>query len=180
MDMGQEPRRETIHLSDLLVKVADEFQPHAQAKGQSLALEGTADGCKVRGDALQLLQALRNVLGNAIKYTPDNGSIHLSLERADGMAKIEVRDTGYGIPAGDLPYIFNRFFRVRNNGHEKVEGNGLGLAIVKSIIEQHGGQVTVESEPGSGSCFTLTLPLLTEGRSVLAEVNSTLESDRTA
>jgi signal transduction histidine kinase/response regulator RpfG family c-di-GMP phosphodiesterase len=177
MDMDQEPKRETVDLSELLVKVADEFQPHAQAKRQSLALEGTATDCKVQGDALQLLQALRNVLGNAIKYTPDNGSIHLSLGQSNGMAVIKVHDTGYGIPASDLPYIFNRFFRVRNNGHEKVEGNGLGLAIVKSIIEQHGGEVTVKSEPGSGTCFTLTLPLFSESRQVLAEVTSTQGSD---
>ena len=178
MDLGLEPRRETVDLSELLVQVADEFQPHAQAKGQSLSLEGTTADTRVRGDALQLLQAFRNVLGNAIKYTPGQGSISLSLERADGMAVIKVRDTGYGIPAASLPFIFNRFYRVRNNRHEKVEGNGLGLAIVKSIAEQHGGEVSVESEPGTGSCFIITLPLFTEDRKVLAETNSTRESTK--
>ena len=59
----------------------------------------------------------------------------------------------------DLPNLFKRFYRVRNNGHDEIEGNGLGLAIVKSIAEQHGGDVTVESEPGKGSCFNFTLPL---------------------
>jgi signal transduction histidine kinase len=70
-----------------------------------------------------------------------------------------VHDSGYGIPASDLPHIFERFYRVRNNGHDDIEGNGLGLAIVKSIIEQHGGSVSVESEVGNGSCFTISLPL---------------------
>ena len=74
------------------------------------------------------------------------------------MSRIKVRDTGYGILAADLPFIFDRFYRIRNNGHEKIEGNGLGLAIVKSITEQHGGEISVESEPGVGSCFTISFP----------------------
>jgi signal transduction histidine kinase len=75
------------------------------------------------------------------------------------MVIIQGQDTGDGIPATDLPHIFDRFYRVRNNGHEDIEGNGLGLAIVKAIAEQHGGDVSVESELEKGSCFTLTLPL---------------------
>ena len=78
------------------------------------------------------------------------------------MALIKIQDTGYGIPSSDLPHIFDRFYRVRNNGHDEIEGNGLGLAIVKSIAQQHGGDVTVESEPGKGSCFIVTIPLVNE------------------
>ena len=73
---------------------------------------------------------------------------------------IQVEDTGYGIPAADLPFVFNRFYRVRSGKASEVEGNGLGLAIVKSTAQQHGGDVTVESEVGKGTCFTLTLPLV--------------------
>jgi signal transduction histidine kinase len=160
MDLGQELKREKVDLSQLLTKVADEFKPHAQAKGQTLALEQTAAGSLVSGDELQLLQALRNLIGNAIKYTPQDGVVTIRLEQKDGRSLIKIRDTGYGIPAASLPFIFNRFYRVRNNGHSEVEGNGLGLAIVKSIIEQHEGEVTVESEPGVGSCFTVSLPSL--------------------
>jgi signal transduction histidine kinase len=79
--------------------------------------------------------------------------------------QVDVRDTGFGIPAADLPFIFDRFYRVRNGKHNEVEGNGLGLAIVKSIVEQHGGQINVESKPDSGSCFTLNLPLMNKNRS---------------
>jgi signal transduction histidine kinase len=143
-----------------LAKVADEFHPHAQAKGQSLVLEQATHGSQVSGDPLQLLQALRNLVGNAVKYTPENGSITIGLEQKEGRSWIKIRDTGYGIPAASLPFIFNRFYRVRNTGQSEVEGNGLGLAIVKSIIEQHEGEVTVESEPGLGSCFTVSLPNL--------------------
>jgi signal transduction histidine kinase/DNA-binding response OmpR family regulator len=159
MDLGQELKREKVDLPQLVTKVADEFKPHAQAKRQSITLERAASGSFVRGDELQLLQALRNLVGNAVKYTPEDGSIKISLEQKDGRALIKIRDTGYGIPAASLPFVFNRFYRVRN-GHSEIEGNGLGLAIVKSIIEQHEGQVTVESEPGVGSCFTVSLPSL--------------------
>jgi signal transduction histidine kinase/DNA-binding response OmpR family regulator len=157
MDLGQELKREKVDFSPLLTKVADEFKPHAQAKGQSLTLEQAA-GPQVCGDELQLLQALRNLVGNAVKYTPENGSITIGLEQKDGRVLVKVRDTGYGIPAASLPFVFNRFYRVRNNGHSEIEGTGLGLAIVKSIIEQHAGNVTVESEPGVGSCFTVSIP----------------------
>jgi signal transduction histidine kinase len=78
------------------------------------------------------------------------------------LALFKVQDTGYGIPVADLPHIFDRFYRVRNNGHDEIEGNGLGLAIVRSIAEQHGGDVTVESEVGKGSCFRVSLPLMGE------------------
>ncbi len=129
-------------------------------KDRASALEQATHGSQVSGDALQLLQALRNLVGNALKYTPENGSITIGLDQKDGRSLIKIRDTGYGIPAASLPFIFNRFYRVRNNGHSEVEGNGLGLAIVKSIIEQHHGEVTVESEPDLGSCFTVSLPNL--------------------
>ena len=75
------------------------------------------------------------------------------------MAMFRVQDTGRGIPQADLPFIFNRFYRVHNDDTSKVEGNGLGLAIVKSIVDQHNGQVSVKSAPASGTCFSVSLPL---------------------
>lgn len=159
MDLGAEPKHEILDVTHLLWQIADEFQPQAEVKRQLLTLEKTEHSLKVRGDALQLSQVLRNLIGNAIKYTPNGGAITLSIEHKANMALIKVRDTGYGIPSSDLPYIFDRFYRVRNNGHDDIEGNGLGLAIVKSIAEQHGGDVTVESDTGKGTCFTFTLPL---------------------
>jgi signal transduction histidine kinase len=159
MDIGLELKREPVDLSPLLTGIADEFKPQAKAKQQKLTLEGAIPTYKVSGDALRLRQALRNLIGNAIKYTPDGGTITLSLEQDSDIVRIKIRDTGYGIPASDLPHLFKRFYRVRNNGHDEIEGNGLGLAIVKSIAEQHGGDVTVESEIGKGTCFTLDFPL---------------------
>ena len=160
MDLDAKVQHEILDLTPMLVKLADEFKPQAEAKGQVLTLGQTEASSKVRGDALKIRQALRNLIGNAIKYTPNGGSVTLSLEHEANRVNIHIQDTGYGIPASDLPNLFNRFYRVRNNGHDEIEGNGLGLAIVKSTAESHGGDVTVESEPGKGSCFTFTLPLM--------------------
>ena len=158
MDLGAESRHDTLDLTAVLWEIADEFQPQAEAKRQLLTIGDTAPNSIVQGDALQLRQALRNLIGNALKYTPDGGTITLSLQQDAGMVQIKIKDTGYGMPASELPHIFDRFYRVRNNGHDDVEGNGLGLAIVKSIIEQHQGTIAVQSEPGKGSCFTISLP----------------------
>ncbi|MFT3892839.1 MAG: response regulator [Anaerolineales bacterium] len=159
-DLGMEHKQETIDLPELLIKLVDEFQPAAQAKRQSLTLEETAAHSQVQGDALQLHQAFRNLIGNAIKYTPSGGAVTVSMKEAADSVQIRIKDTGYGIPSNDLPLIFNRFYRVRNNGHDEIEGNGLGLAIVKNVLEQHGGDVAVESELGKGSCFIVSLPVL--------------------
>jgi len=162
MDLGAEPTREILDVTHLLHQMADEFQPQASAKRQTLMLAKTAASSVVRGNALQLRQALQNLIGNAIKYTPEGGTVTLSSEHEAGLVRIHIRDTGYGMPAADVQHVFDRFYRVRNNGHDEIEGNGLGLAIVKSTIQQHGGEISVESEPGQGSCFTFTLPLANE------------------
>jgi signal transduction histidine kinase len=162
MDLGIELKRESIDMASMLVQLADEFKPQASAKEQTLTLQQANLSFTVEGDALKLGQALRNLLSNAIKYTPNGGSITVVLEHASNRMDIKIKDTGYGIPASDLPHIFNRFYRVRNNGHDEIQGNGLGLAIVKSIAQQHGGDVTVESSSSEGTCFTFTLPLASE------------------
>ncbi|HEU0296308.1 MAG TPA: ATP-binding protein [Anaerolineales bacterium] len=159
-DLGVETRRDKVDVMHLLWEVAGEIGFQAEMKGQSLTIEKIELDTKVLGDALQIRQALRNLIGNAVKYTPAGGVIRLSLEHESNMAKISIKDTGYGIPSSDLPHIFDRFYRVRDNGHDQIDGNGLGLAIVKSIAEGHGGDVTVESEVGQGTCFTLKLPLV--------------------
>jgi signal transduction histidine kinase len=107
-------------------------------------------------------QLFRNLIGNAIKYTPRGGEVSLMAKATDTQALIEVKDNGYGIPASDLPFIFNRFYRVRSGKNGEEEGNGLGLAIVKSIVEHHGGQINVESEPQKGTNFSISLPVLTK------------------
>jgi len=162
MDLRAESMQEEVNINHLLLEITNEFQPQANAKRQFLTLGKTIPSTNVLGDPLQLRQIFRNLIGNAVKYTPGDGAVDIAMEKDDRSVKIHIKDTGYGIPAVDLPHIFDRFYRVRNNGHDDIEGNGLGLAIVKSIAEGHGGDVTVESEVGKGSCFTITLPIMTQ------------------
>ena len=115
---------------------------------------------KVVGNPLQLQQVLRNLIGNAIKYTPAEGSITVETEVKDKLAWISVADTGLGIPEEDIPFIFDKFYRVESEDRDDIQGNGLGLAIVKSIVEQHRGKITLKSKVGAGSTFKFSLPLV--------------------
>ncbi|MDZ4806535.1 MAG: ATP-binding protein [Candidatus Eisenbacteria bacterium] len=133
-------------------------------------LEGAADNQNVTlqnnvpnglplviADAGSLEQILVNLLDNAIKYTPPGGQVTLSAVRKDGRIRVTVVDTGIGIPAGDLPRLFERFFRVDRGRSREQGGTGLGLAIVKHLVHLQGGELGVESEPGRGSTFWFTL-----------------------
>ena len=133
-------------------------------RAKSLAIERKIivdhkENLVVRGDAQRLRQLLANLVDNAIKYTPDHGTITLSLFKDDSWARMEVTDTGIGIAPDHLPHIFDRFYRVDKVRSRTSSGTGLGLAIVKGIAEQHGGKVTVTSRPGKGSTFTVWLKL---------------------
>lgn len=159
---GIELKRETVNLNRLLVEIAQEFEPQAKAKGQALTLTTPEFCCNVLGDPFQLEQALRNLVGNAIKYTQTEGTVSLAVTAQHDIVSVHVEDNGYGIRAEDLPHIFDRFYRLRSDTVKDVEGSGLGLSIVKSIIEQLGGQVNVDSELGKGSRFTISLPFLSK------------------
>ena len=111
---------------------------------------------KVYGDADRLKQAFVALLDNALKYTPYEGSVSLSLTIDDDYATVKVSDTGIGILTEDLPHIFERFDRARSRDRG---GSGLGLAIVQNIVQDHQGSIEVESSPGKGSTFTIKLPI---------------------
>jgi len=115
----------------------------------------------VMGDKTKLYQLFFNLIDNAIKYTPENGSIYISVKEEQKNAVIEIKDTGIGIPANDLPYIFRRFYRVHKDRSKKMGGNGLGLAITKLITEIHKGEISVTSNFGEGSTFIIKLPIAT-------------------
>jgi signal transduction histidine kinase/DNA-binding response OmpR family regulator len=159
IEMETDLKKGKVDLKILLVEIGDEFQNQAQLKGHTLVIEMPEEPIMVMGDRMRLQQVVRNLLGNAIKYTPNGGEIHLRGGTLDGKATVEILDNGVGIPEEAIPHIFEKFYRVYSEATQDIGGNGLGLAIVKSIIEQHGGQISVESEVGKGSCFSFTLKL---------------------
>jgi signal transduction histidine kinase/DNA-binding response OmpR family regulator len=159
MDLQSTQTHEPLDLGALLFDLTNEFSPQASAKEQTLNFNPPSTPAQVSGDPLQLKQLFRNLIGNAIKYSPNGGRITVTVRMEKENIEADVQDTGFGIPAADLPFIFDRFYRVRNGKTSEIEGNGLGLAIVKSIAEQHGGQISVESELDKGTRFSVSLPL---------------------
>ncbi len=114
----------------------------------------------VFADSGRLQQVLHNLLENAMRYTEPGGRITVRVEAAPGEALLSVSDTGVGIPEADLPYVFERFFRSKGSRATNPGGSGLGLSIVRWIVEAHKGRVTVESQLGKGSTFTVRLPVI--------------------
>jgi len=116
----------------------------------------------VAGDRDRLIQVVSNLVNNAIKYSPDGGTVTLSTRAEGGFALVSVTDTGLGIPPEELGHVFERFRRVRSGAAQSIPGTGLGLTIVKQIVEMHGGKIWVESAVGHGSAFHFTIPLAVE------------------
>jgi len=149
-----ELHRETMPLAEIVERAVDLYRDTAEAK--SVALEAHVDpGIVVSIDRLRLEQVAANLLDNAIKYTPAGGRVDISVAREGGRALLRVRDTGIGIQTAELPRIWERLFRGDESRTER--GLGLGLSLVKAVVEAHGGTVSVDSEPGRGSTFTVTL-----------------------
>jgi len=159
-DAGVRLGAEPVELDTLLLEVYRQSKPLAQ--GVQLRL-GQEDQALVTGDPDRLKQLLLNLVDNALKYTPEGGTVTLDLERvsdaAGEWARVTVTDTGIGIPAEELPRIFERFYRVDKARSRAQGGTGLGLSIAQWIAEAHGGRITVTSEVGQGSAFTLWLPM---------------------
>jgi signal transduction histidine kinase len=168
-----------LNLAELVQEEVEEILPLARQKSQSLETSGV-EPLPVLGNSAQLRQVIRNLLTNAIKYTPQDGHIESEwlvisvveseleqkietgwpgkTEVADGLwAALRIVDTGIGIDSEHLPHIFERFYRVR--AQQNIRGTGLGLAIVQNLIELHQGQIGVSSAPGEGSTFAIYLPL---------------------
>ena len=108
-------------------------------------------------------RVLDNLLGNALKYTPDGGKITVKSVRMTDKVFVHVQDTGIGIPPQDLKHVFERFYRVDKGRSRRLGGTGLGLALAREITEQHGGTITIDSKPGTGTTVTVTLPIVYEG-----------------
>jgi two-component system OmpR family sensor kinase len=149
-----------VELDTLVLEVYN--QAHVLSNGTVEVHLGQLDQARVMGDSDRLKQLLLNLVSNGLKYTPDGGSVTLSLSRDEAWVRIDVTDTGIGIPAEDLPHIFDRFYRVDKTRSRAMGGTGLGLSIARWIAEAHDGQLEVISEVGKGSTFTVMLPLITD------------------
>ncbi len=154
-DVTPRVEKRLVELDTLLLDVFR--QARLSAHGVKVTL-GSEDQAQVFGDQDRLKQVFLNLLDNAIKYTPSGGQVTLAFNRADDWVRVTVADTGIGIPAKDLPHIFDRFYRVDKARSREQGGTGLGLAIVKTIIEAHGGRIEAASVAGKGSQFTVWLP----------------------
>jgi heavy metal sensor kinase len=147
-----------LRLDELVRGAVEHMAVVAEAKGLTLKT-GELGACPVRGDADQLRRSLFNLLDNAIKFTPTGGTVRVSLERSDGIVHLVVSDTGVGIPAEHIPYVFERFYRVDPARGREIDGTGLGLAICRSIAEAHGGRIRIESDINIGTRAIVTLPV---------------------
>lgn len=151
--------REIVRLDEVVFDCARAAQVLATQKGLQLKIAGSPREITLPGDDEMLKRMLRNLLDNAVKYTPAGGEITITVASQNGDAQIVVSDTGIGIPAADQPRIFDRFYRVDKARSRALGGAGLGLSIARWIVEGHGGTLSVESAPGRGSSFKVKLPL---------------------
>jgi signal transduction histidine kinase len=157
IDAGQLRVAQAPWTADVLVTDAlDLLRPIAAAKRVALVAALSPSLPLISADRERVLQLFSNLGGNAIKFTPADGCVEIVATTHDAAVQFAVRDTGSGIAPGDLPHLFDRFWRADKTAHA---GVGLGLAIAKGIVDAHGGCLRVESEPGRGSCFTFTLPV---------------------
>ncbi len=158
--------REPVDLGDLAARMVEGHRAQAGAAGVEIALqlqEGT--GPVVDADPSRIGQVLGNLLSNALRHTPEGGRVEVEVraEAERGVAILEVRDTGEGIPPEALPYIFERFFRADRGRSRQAGGSGLGLAIARKLVEAHGGTLTASNRPEGGAVFRMALPLAGPG-----------------
>jgi signal transduction histidine kinase len=158
-DRRQETRAGSTSAAELARRIQRTFQDRAAEKRLAFHVELPAEDLPpIRGPLETLEQVLENLVSNAVKYTPEEGSVAVRFSKADGTVRIEVSDTGIGIPREDRPRLFSEFFRAENAKAMEVVGTGLGLSIVKENIDRLGGRIVVESEEGAGSLFVVHLP----------------------
>lgn len=146
---------QTVDISELARDACELFEPVAEEKEIELTCE-LDSGCSIRGNVQNLQRMLANLLDNALKYTPPKGRVGINLGCEDDSIRVAVADTGIGIPAVDQARIFERFFRCDQSRTES--GCGMGLSFSQAVARAHGGDISVNSEPGNGTTFTITFP----------------------
>jgi two-component system phosphate regulon sensor histidine kinase PhoR len=131
-----------------------------KAKDKSITVTSDVDPSigQILANEFSINEMITNLLFNAVKYSPEGKTVHLEARSKDDHVQINIADTGIGIPADELENVFEEFFRATNAKQREKDGTGLGLSIVKQIVERHGGRISVQSELGQGTKFTVTLP----------------------
>ncbi len=157
IEAGFDSRKEIVPLPTIIHLTLEGQRQHLMEKSQRLLVEISENLPPVQGHPIHLRQMLANLVGNAIKYTPEGGEIRLRARAESDQIILQVSDNGPGIPLAEQPYIFDKFYRASNVPAD-TPGTGLGLAIVKSIVENHRGRIWVDSNPGQGTTFTVVLP----------------------
>jgi two-component system heavy metal sensor histidine kinase CusS len=155
---GTHLKRELIEIDQVLHGVHDYFEPAAIEVGIHLMVE-CASKATISVDRALLQRAMANLVSNALAYTPVGGTVTLREIQEQGSVRVEVQDTGVGIPPEALPRVFDRFYRVDRARSSRSGGTGLGLAIVRSIVVLHGGSINIQSKPGTGTTVSLLLPI---------------------
>ena len=150
--------REHVAVAPAFSEVISALYPLAEKKSQEL-LQQVEENLYIHADAMRFKQVLTNLVGNAIKFTPEGGRIELSARPVDDQVRVEVRDSGPGIPPEQQQRIFEAFVRLTQTGNS-TEGTGLGLAITSRLVELHGSKLGIESQPGAGACFYFSLPII--------------------
>lgn len=158
IELGGAGETEPVEVADVLREAAARHELTADAFGVAIQVDASTDAV-VRGERLQLLSAVSNLVDNAVKYSNRGGTVRVRAEQADDRVTIIVADEGVGIPAHDLDRIFERFYRVDRARSRETGGTGLGLAIVRHVANNHGGDVSVTSREGEGSVFELSIPM---------------------
>jgi two-component system NtrC family sensor kinase len=157
IEAGFDSQKETIPLEGIINYTLENLRPQINERKLKFRLELPDSLPSLQGNPIRLRQMLDNLIGNAIKYTPEGGEISVKVELRDDQVILRVADSGVGIPPADQPHIFHKFYRA-SNVPKGVGGSGLGLAIVKSIVDNHNGRIWVESVVGEGSTFIIVLP----------------------
>ena len=158
-------RRRTIDVAQVTRETVETLAPLADDRSVSLGIDAPDTLPRVNADPDRLRQVVLNLVENALRHTPRGGEVRITMRDAGDGVRMSVADTGKGIALEDLPHVFDHFYRADLSRARSSGGTGLGLAIVKSLVEAHGGRVTVESSVGAGSTFTVTFPAYTEAAS---------------
>ncbi len=155
-------RKDPIHLHEIIKRAAEVYRHNVLEKGGYISLDLEAENEVIIGDKVHITNIIYNLIDNAIKYTKESPFISISTLSNGGKIFISIDDNGIGIEKKEIPYIFDRFYRVKSGDKHDIKGFGIGLYYVKSVVKQHGGDIKVTSKKGEGSSFIIILPLVNE------------------